>query len=64
MPEPTGTLADVRTELRDRNGDLVLASPSQSVRIILELTGRHEDFVVFPSGEMAIGAMRGLQGVA
>ena len=38
-------LVDVRTELRANDGDLVLASPSQSVRIILELTGRVHDFI-------------------
>ena len=38
-------LIDARSELRASDGDLVLASPSQSVRIILELTGRVHDFV-------------------
>lgn len=57
-------LAEARTELRSTDGDLVLASPSQSVRIILELTGRFDDFVVFPTDEMAIAAIHGLQRAA
>ena len=56
-------LADARSDLRASDGDLVLASPSQSVRIILELTGRADDFLVFPSRDAA-GAARNLVGVA
>lgn len=54
-------LADARTELKGTDGDLVLASPSQSVRIILELTGRYDDFVVFPTSPMAVGAYCGIR---
>ncbi len=62
--EALAALADARAQLNGTDGDLVLASPSQSVRIILELTGRHDDFVVFPSSPMAIGAYRGLREAA
>lgn len=51
-------LVAARAELNAADGDLVLASPSQSVRIILELTGRSNDFLVFPSDDTAIGAVR------
>ncbi|MDH3607102.1 MAG: STAS domain-containing protein [Acidimicrobiia bacterium] len=57
-------LAEARSDLRGSDGDLVLASPSQSVRIILELTGRFDDFVVVPHHEMAGGTMSGLWSVA
>lgn len=57
-------LAEARAELRGSDGDLVLASPSQSVRIILELTGRHDDFVVLPSSPTATAAYANLREAA
>ena len=50
-------LAAARTELRGRNGARVLASPSHSVRVILELTGRDADFTVQPDPAPAGAAL-------
>ncbi|MBT8194252.1 MAG: STAS domain-containing protein [Acidimicrobiia bacterium] len=57
-------LVDARTSLKATDGDLVLASPSDSVRVILELTGRSNDFALVPSREGAAGAARSLLAVA
>jgi anti-anti-sigma factor len=57
-------LADARTDLQLSDGDLVLASPSDSVRIILELTGRRGDFALAPTRDGAVGATRSLLAVA
>ena len=57
-------LADARTDLQLSDGDLVLASPSESVRIILELTGRAGTFGFVPSGDGIVGELRSRARVA
>jgi anti-anti-sigma factor len=57
-------LADARTEPRASDGDLVPASPSGSVQIILELTGVSWDFIEVPAGEQAVPTGRVLEVVA
>lgn len=55
------TLSTARRQLMEERGGLLIAAPSQSVRVIMELTGHADDLDLFPSRQMAVDAVSGLK---